>query len=78
MTGEKLVLVLHPEPGPPIDEKFIAGVSERNRRLLNYKRVGGYFLWDMDFPRTASLKIKRADLAEQIRSKIERESVVAL
>src|SRR5580692_6562854 len=32
MTGEKLVLVLHPEPGQPLDDKFIAGVSDRNRR----------------------------------------------
>ena len=78
MTGEKLVLVLHSDPGQPIDDKFIAGVSERNRRLLNYKRVSGYFVWDTDFPRTASLKVKRADLAEQIRAKIERESVVPL
>ena len=78
MTGEKLVLVLHPEPGQPIDDTFVAGVSERNRRLLNYKRVSGYFAWDTDFPRTASLKIKRADLAEQIRAKIGREYVVPL
>src|ERR1700733_8076609 len=78
MTGEKLVLVLHPEPGQAIDDTFVAGVSERNRRLLNYKRVSGYFAWDTDFPRTASLKIKRADLAEQIRAKIGREYVVPL
>jgi long-chain acyl-CoA synthetase len=78
MTGEKLVLVLHPDPGQPINGPFIAGVVERNRRLLNYKRVSSYVLWDTDFPRTASLKIKRAELAEQIRAKIERESVVPL
>jgi len=78
MTGEKLVLVLHSDPGQAIDDKFISGVSERNRRLLNYKRVSGYFVWDTDFPRTASLKVKRADLADQIRAKIERESVVPL
>ena len=42
-------------------------VSERNRRLLNYKRISGYLPWDRDFPLTASLKIKRIELAEQIR-----------
>jgi long-chain acyl-CoA synthetase len=78
MTGEKLVLVLHPEPGQAIDDSFLAAVRERNRRLLNYKRISGYFLWNTDFPRTASLKIKRTDLAEQIRAKIARESVVPL
>jgi long-chain acyl-CoA synthetase len=78
MTGEKLVIALHPEPGQPIDDKFVAALADRNRRLLNYKRVSGYFVWDADFPRTASLKIKRADLAAEIRSKIHRESVVPL
>ena len=78
MTGEKLVIAIHPEPGQPIDDKFVAALADRNRRLLNYKRVSGYFVWDVDFPRTASLKIKRADLAERIRSGINRESVVAL
>jgi long-chain acyl-CoA synthetase len=78
ITGEKLVIVIHPEPSQPLDDNFIAAVADRNRRLLNYKRVSGYFAWDGDFPRTASLKIKRADLAEQIRAKIGRESVVSL
>jgi long-chain acyl-CoA synthetase len=78
MTGEKLVIVLHPEPSQPIDDKFVAAIAERNRRLLNYKRVSGYFIWDADFPRTASMKIKRAELAEQIRGKLDRESVVPL
>jgi long-chain acyl-CoA synthetase len=78
MTGEKLVIAIHPEPGQPIDEKFVAALADRNRRLLNYKRVSAYFLWDADFPRTASLKIKRPDLAAQIRAKQERDSVVPL
>jgi long-chain acyl-CoA synthetase len=78
MVNEQLVLVVHPEPGQPIGEESVANLSERNRRLLNYKRVSGYLIWDADFPRTASLKIKRAELAEQIRSKLSRETVVAL
>ncbi|HXQ25188.1 MAG TPA: AMP-binding protein [Candidatus Acidoferrales bacterium] len=78
MVGEKLVLVLHPEPGQPATEELVANLAERNRRLLNYKRVSGYLVWDADFPRTASLKIKRAGLAEQIRKTSARESVVPL
>ena len=78
MVGETLVLVLHPEPGSPVNEHVVASIAERNRRLLNYKRISGYLIWDRDFPLTASLKIKRADLAEQIRQSVGRESIVPL
>ena len=78
MVGEQLVLVLHPEMGQEIAKELAAEVAERNRRLLNYKRISGYLAWDRDFPLTASLKIKRAELAEQIRQNSERSSVVPL
>ena len=78
MVGEQLVLVLHPESGEPVREQTAASLAERNRRLLNYKRVSGFLIWDFDFPRTASLKIKRAELAEQIRQAVSREAVVPL
>jgi long-chain acyl-CoA synthetase len=78
MVGEQLVLVLHSDAGQTIDETIVAGVAERNRRLLNYKRISGYLIWDSDFPRTASLKIKRNELAEQIRQQRERSAVVPL
>jgi acyl-coenzyme A synthetase/AMP-(fatty) acid ligase len=38
---------------------------------LNYKRIHGVVLFDADFPRTASLKIKRNALAEQL-AKLDR------
>ncbi len=78
MTGEQLVLVVHPESAAPIPQGIIAELAERNRRLLPYKRVGGYLVWNADFPRTASMKVKRAELAEQIRNAIGREAVVPL
>jgi long-chain acyl-CoA synthetase len=78
MTGEQLVLVIHPESGKPISEKLVAEITERNRRLLNYKRAGGYLVWEHDFPRTASMKIKRAELAGEIRSKLSRGAVKPL
>jgi long-chain acyl-CoA synthetase len=78
MGDEKLVIAIHLDPGQSMDDKLVASLAERNRRLLNYKRVSGYFVWDADFPRTASLKIKRAELAEQIRARLQRESVVPL
>jgi hypothetical protein len=51
-------------------------LAARNRRLPDFKRVSGYVLWDADFPRTASLKIKRAELAEQIRERLDRQTAV--
>jgi len=78
MVGEKLVLVLHPELGHPVGEKIVTELAERNRGLANFKRVSGYLIWEHDFPVTASLKIKRPVLAEQIRVAVSREAVVPL
>ena len=78
MTGEKLVLVIHPEAGKAVTNELVAEIAERNRGLLNYKRIGGYLIWDRDFPLTASLKIKRLELAEQIRQAASRSTMVAL
>jgi long-chain acyl-CoA synthetase len=78
MVGEQLVLVVHPEPGQTVTQELIAEISARNRRLANYKRIGGYIAWDRDFPLTASLKIKRGELAEQIRASLDRSAVVVL
>ena len=78
MVGEKLVLVVHPEAGATVTNELVAEIAERNRRLLNYKRISGYLVWDRDFPLTASLKIKRGELAEQIRGSLDRSAMVAL
>jgi len=75
---EMLVLVLRLEQG----QEFSAGLDEeiiaRNRRLADYKRVGGYLIWEKDFPRTASMKIKRGELGEEIGRGAPRESVVEI
>jgi acyl-CoA synthetase (AMP-forming)/AMP-acid ligase II len=41
-------------------------VADRNRRLRDYQRVSGVILWSREFPRTASLKLQRAELARQV------------
>ena len=66
MVGEKLVLVLHLEQGQQFSEELRRDINTRNNRLLNYKRIHGVVLLDEDFPRTASLKIKRNDLGERL------------
>ena len=75
MVGEKLVLVLHLEPGQQYNEELRLDINARNNRLLNYKRVHGVVLLDEDFPRTASLKIKRNVLAERL-AKLEGAAAV--
>ena len=75
MTGEHLVLVLHLEPGQPINNVLRHEINTRNQRLLNYKRIHGVVLLEEDFPRTASLKIKRNVLAERL-AKLDRNAVV--
>lgn len=66
MTGEQLLLVLHLEQGQSLTGELRQDISARNNRLLNYKRVHGLVLFAEDFPRTASLKIKRNILAERL------------
>jgi long-chain acyl-CoA synthetase len=71
MVGEQLLLALHLEPGQTYTEELRRDISARNSKLLNYKRIHGVVLFDEDFPRTASLKIKRNSLAEQL-AKLDR------
>jgi long-chain acyl-CoA synthetase len=78
MTGEELVLVLHADPARNINGELRADLELRNQRLLPYKRVSGYVFWPEDFPRTASLKIKRNVLAEQIGRQLDRSAVQPL
>src|SRR5215469_1779566 len=78
LGAEVLVLILHPEVNQSVTESLKHEIAERNRRLPDFKRVGGYLVWDKDFPRTASMKIKRGELAEQIRRTVERTVVKPL
>ena len=75
MVGEQLVLVLHLDPGQSLTEDLRKEISARNNRLLNYKRVHGVVLFQEDFPRTASLKIKRNELAERL-AQLDRASAI--
>jgi acyl-coenzyme A synthetase/AMP-(fatty) acid ligase len=78
MTGEQLVLVVHPDAAQNVNGAIHGEVERRNQRLVPYKRVSGYVLWQEDFPRTASLKIKRNILAEKIGRQLDRSAVQPL
>jgi len=78
LAGEKLVLALHLEPGDKFTDRLKEEIASRNRALPDFKRVSGWVLWEHDFPRTASLKIKRSPLAHEIRSSLERSAIQEL
>ncbi|MBI4458776.1 MAG: AMP-binding protein [Acidobacteria bacterium] len=76
MLGERLVAVLRVDGGQALSEPLRRELAARNRRLPDFKRISGYVVWDRDFPRTASLKIKRGVLAEEIRKRLDRRNSV--
>jgi long-chain acyl-CoA synthetase len=78
MTGEQLVVVVHPESGQTMSNGLLGDLSRRNARLLNYKRVSGYVVWEQDFPRNAAMKIRRAVLAGQIAKQLDRSAMATL
>ncbi len=64
LVGEELIAIVRPKDDKPFEEDL----SSRNLKLPDFKRVSGYLLWDEEFPRTASMKVKRNNLAEALRS----------
>lgn len=78
MGQEMLVMALRLEQNQRFDSALLQEIVDRNRRLPDFKRVGGYLIWERDFPRTASMKIKRQALGEEIGKAVERGVVVGL
>src|SRR5262249_17853968 len=76
MLGEKLIIVLRLSEGQQLNDALIKDLGRRNNTLLNLKRVSGYMILGADFPRTASMKIKRFALAEEIRNRFDRQAVL--
>ena len=68
-NGRKLlVIALHLAENGKL-ELILEEVRKCNHRLADFKRVSEYCLHNFDFPRTASLKLKREQLAKDILSK---------
>lgn len=78
LGNEMLVLVLRLEQNQEFTPELEQEMVNRNRRLPDFKRVSGYLMWNHDFPRTASMKIKRTVLAEEIAKTLDRAAIVSL
>jgi long-chain acyl-CoA synthetase len=76
MLGEKLIIVLRLNEDQELTDDLIEDLSRRNNTLLPFKRVSGYVVWNGDFPRTASMKIKRFALADEIRQNFDRQTAL--
>lgn len=72
LTDEQLVAVVRPRRGngtrAPSKDAVVAQLRAKNRRLPEHKRLGAVLFVEATFPRTASMKIKRAALADSLRA----------
>lgn len=65
LTHDSMVLIVRPKDG--VDASTVLPeVQNRNRKLSDYKRVSEVLVWNEPFARTASMKIKRNQLADDI------------
>ena len=78
MVNEKLLLVIHLEHGQAFTPELKSEISTRNSRLINYKRVHGMVIYQEDFPLTASLKIKRGELAQRLAALDREQSILPI
>ncbi len=70
-ADERLLLVVHPGPAAPAFDALREAVRAKNRALPEHQRVRGLVLAREEFPRTASLKVKRDALVERLRGAVD-------
>ena len=74
MEDERLIVVLRPKP----DQPWKTALKAANRALADFNRVSAVLIWTEEFPRTASMKIKRAPLALTLRERAAQRDLEAL
>lgn len=74
LVGEELLVVVRTTDRTAARAALVA----RNRALPEHKRCGLVLWTDREFPRTASLKVKRADLADRLRAEHPRDAAEVL
>lgn len=72
LENGELVAVIRPEED---EMALVRALRTANRRLPEHKRLVGWLRWSTEFPRTASMKIKRSILAEQVRADAGRDQL---
>ena len=77
LTNEALVAVVRCQSDLSI-QGLMPRLRDMNRRLPDFKRIEGVISWQDAFPRTASMKVKRAILAQDLRDGLKREAVQTL
>ena len=76
MTNEELMVVVRPKDGT--DHEWREDLQQRNRSLSEHKRLHKLLVWNEEFDRTASLKVKRRALADSLRAGARRDQLVDL
>ncbi|MEZ4286711.1 MAG: AMP-binding protein [Polyangiales bacterium] len=71
LTDESLVAVVRGMEDPDPAALF----QRYNQKLPDFKRIRGLLRWESEFPRTASMKVKRPVLAEELRAKSSRDQI---
>lgn len=80
LEDEHLVAVVRQRKGNgvnPTKESLLGDLSSRNRRLPDHKRLRSVLFVQDPFPRTASMKVKRDELAQALREKSASEEMLS-
>ena len=56
--------------------RLVAQIAAAHLTLPDFKRVTSYLIWNEEFPRTASMKVKREELARQVRAAAAKASLL--
>jgi long-chain acyl-CoA synthetase len=64
--ADRLTVVVRPRPDQPL-AALTAQIAAANLKLADFKRVRSFLIWGGEFPRTASMKVKRDVLAQSVR-----------
>ena len=77
LEDEQLVAIVRPNREGN-HASLLEELDRRNRSLPDFKRLGAALIWDEEFPRTASMKIKRQVLVDMLRATTGNASMTAL
>lgn len=69
-SADRLTVVVRPR-ADQLPAAVAAQIAVANLKLADFKRVRAFLIWSQEFPRTASMKIKREELARSVRDAAE-------